>query len=200
MTNLLNFSIGWKDSTEGSMIVYQIKNKLDGRSYVGATRRNIMRRYSTNWNMRLISNPDLRNDILKHGQKSFDLIILRKPKTVESLYKYEKFYIKKIGSLFPNGYNFQTGGSRKEAVVHEETKLRISQTLKKNGVWNKGLYTKSKENPCAWCGKMVRSIKNRGEYKKTCSRECFKKHMSVKCLGYTNNPKGVNGNVKNPRS
>lgn len=159
------------------MFVYMIKNKISGKSYVGATTRSkLYKRYGmNNWHLRLLSNPEIRNDYTKLGKESFELIVLEEPKSKKELYLKEEFYIKKLNTLFPNGYNFQSGG-KSNIKIHDETKRRISETMKKSDKIKRGRNMPSR--PCLICNKIIFSYPIRGVLKNTCSKECFSKYQS----------------------
>ncbi len=158
------------------MFVYCIRNIANGKKYVGATTKsNMDKRYGKNWwHISLLSNVELREDYLHHGKEGFELTVLARPSTKKSLERLEKKYITSLDTLYPNGYNFQHGRS-----VHPETKKRISNTLKANGVYNKGVFAKGKQEKCIGCGGLCPySYKIRGKFKNTCSKRCFKESQS----------------------
>jgi group I intron endonuclease len=63
----------------------------------------------------------------KHGVNNFkfELICISFDENLNDL---EKYYIKKLNSLAPNGYNLREGGN--SSRHSEETKMKISQSLK----------------------------------------------------------------------
>ena len=167
------------DSKGGSVLVYCITNNLSGKKYVGATKRSLMERYSLNWSKRLLSNPDLRKDVEDLGQKNFKIDVIYKAKTEKQMNRMEKFYIKKLNTVFPNGYNFQLGGSKSEVIVHKETKKRISETMKSSFLPHRGRCSKEMSD-CSICGKEIWSYRIRGVLKKTCSKECHSIETSIR--------------------
>jgi len=77
--------------------------------------------------------------INKHGKKNFTRKILEECMPENNLLLEEK-YIKEYNTLIPNGYNISpTGGHGKQGKLNEETKKKISESLKgKNHPnWNK---------------------------------------------------------------
>jgi len=98
--------------------IYCIKNILNNKKYVGQSI-NIKERwtnhkwYATQENIKK-SNKRGFDSILhiamrKYGIENFKLIILEECK-IESLDKREIFWINKLGTISPNGYNISTGG------------------------------------------------------------------------------------------
>jgi len=96
----------------------------------------------------------LDNAIRKYGSENFEVKILKVCEENE-LNHWEEYFIKEYNTLYPNGYNLTTGGSshRKSESTKklmseimkikgghsqtEETKQKISTTLKNNEEWRK---------------------------------------------------------------
>ena len=110
-----NMSLLSKCGDDPTMIVYQIRNKIDGKMYIGQTVNCIRARYgngckSGNW-WKYISAPYLKNAIQKYGHDNFELTILEQNiESIKKLDELERFYIKKNNTLYPNGYNYVAGG------------------------------------------------------------------------------------------
>ena len=88
--------------------VYCLRNKIDGKCYVGL---------STDYKKRLENHWCLNSDCLyltraikRHGKDSFTFEILEDNIPVASLYEREMFWIVKLESKAPNGYNCTDGG------------------------------------------------------------------------------------------
>lgn len=95
------------------MIVYQIKNKTDEKSYIGQSTYCFHVRYGSIsgkwWNN--VNNKYLKNAINKHGPDNFEIVILASEiATIEELDEAEKFYIEKLETITPKGYNYTNGG------------------------------------------------------------------------------------------
>lgn len=101
------------------MLIYQIKNKKNGKSYVGATEGDFKFRYPGNrWWKHTHSN-QLKYAVEKYGLESFEVIPLWEGEVLrEELYRLEIEYIKQHNSMVPNGYNMTHGGkSSKESTT-----------------------------------------------------------------------------------
>lgn len=127
------------------MNVYCIKNKINGKEYVGLTTRSLEKRWkqhiqeskkegSWEWNT------PLGNAIKKYGEDSFEVFVLEKCETQEDLKLKEKYFIEQRKSLAVfGGYNLTKGGDGRLGCKHSE------ETKKKIGLGNKGK-TYSKES------------------------------------------------------
>lgn len=105
--------------------IYQIRNTVNGKCYVGQTRRRwVSQRWSQHKNR-----PDgiLKFAFASHGLDKFEFSVICEIPN-EELNDREVKEIFERRTLAPNGYNLQTGGN---AFQHsEETKLRISEANK----------------------------------------------------------------------
>lgn len=93
------------------MYVYQIVNKINGKTYIGITN-NPKRRWDNE--KRFPSNPKKRqviqSAIHKYGVNNFEFQILYKGLTIEQAVEIERDLISQKGTLVPNGYNVSPGG------------------------------------------------------------------------------------------
>jgi group I intron endonuclease len=105
------------------MIIYRILNTINNKSYVGQTKFDSFKnRYWGKW-YNSTHNVYLKRSVKKYGEKNFAIQILEQNVlSYDLLNKFEKFYIKKYNSLYPNGYNFTEGGNKNHAH-HLITKL-----------------------------------------------------------------------------
>ncbi len=104
------------------MFVYLITNTINGKRYVGQTRRTLARR----WKQHQVSKGccALNSAIQKYGVENFTIEPICEPPTIELMNEFEKEYIERYCTLVPNGYNLMTGGP---APQHsEETRKKIS--------------------------------------------------------------------------
>jgi group I intron endonuclease len=114
--------------------IYLIKNKVNGKCYVGQTRQNIESRWQDHRSGRR-SSPLLQNSIKKRGIDAFEFeVICEIPN--EKLNSREVDEIVKHNALAPNGYNLKKGGDNHE--VHPETRRKISESIKGEKHWNFG--------------------------------------------------------------
>lgn len=114
------------------MIIYKIKNLINGKVYVGQTRSSLDHRISQH----LCSKKSLvAKDMLNYGINNFEINEIDKAENIEELNKKERYWIKKLNSISPNGYNVEEGGF--DAAPSEVTRKKISNTLKGRYVGDK---------------------------------------------------------------
>lgn len=103
--------------------IYKIKNKLNGKSYIGQTwsdvgHRVAQHRYSQNKSI-------IGSALKKYGNENFDISILAESDNQDVLNWLEFEFIEKENTYSPNGYNIKTGGLN-SGPLPEETKRKIS--------------------------------------------------------------------------
>lgn len=114
--------------------VYQHKNKINGKIYIGITMQEPEKRWGTN-GCNYKSSPHFYAAIQKYGWDNFEHNILYTDCTREEACFMEQTLIKKYNSMDRNfGYNSTSGGE--SFVMNEETKQKISQSMlgNKNGL------------------------------------------------------------------
>lgn len=106
------------------MIIYRILNQKNNKSYVGKSIGTFKTRYSGgNWHKHSHS-ALLKSDVEKYGKENFEIQILEDNiLSIEELNKLEVLNIKKYNCIFPNGYNFDSGGD--EGKYYSEEALII---------------------------------------------------------------------------
>ena len=129
------------------MLVYLVTNKMNNKSYIGITTRNISRRWYEHKYVKNSCGKLLSKAIEKYGEESFEIQPLASAiDNIENLKELEKVLIEQCQTLVPNGYNLTAGGdgvfgykhtkeqrqkiteSRKGYVCSEETKARMSKS------------------------------------------------------------------------
>ena len=109
--------------------IYLITNKINNKKYIGQTIRSDI---NTRWKYHKLNNNKYIGQILynayqKYGINNFDYKVICICFD-EDTNKYEKEYIQKYNTIYPNGYNLLEGGDNKK---HSEyTKQLISSKLK----------------------------------------------------------------------
>lgn len=94
--------------------IYQFKNKLNNKIYIGQSK-DIEHRYKSHlYHAKNGATTLLHAAIRKYGIENFTFMVLEECK-IEELNEREIFYIKEFNSLMPNGYNMQTGGQDRKA-------------------------------------------------------------------------------------
>ena len=113
------------------MFIYLIINLIDGKIYVGQTRRTVQVRWRehVDYALRFASgNPHLDAAIRKYGEETFSVETLAEASSLEELDELEIFWINRLGTLNRNlGYNLHSGGHH--PVLSQETKDKISRSL-----------------------------------------------------------------------
>lgn len=111
------------------MIVYLVKNVIDGKIYVGKTSLKL----STRWNNHIAhakqnSSTHLHRAIRKYGPDSFTISLLATASTLKELSELETKYIAELSSNAPEiGYNFTAGGEGTVGYKHTlDTRLHMS--------------------------------------------------------------------------
>lgn len=90
--------------------IYLITNKITGKCYVGLTV-NLLNRRREHFHIAATSKiSPLYNSIRKYGKINFKFTILEENLEKENLARHEIYWIKKLNTLYPNGYNQVKGG------------------------------------------------------------------------------------------
>ena len=102
------------------MIVYKIENRVNGKIYVGRTIRTLNTRiYQHKHNNKSL----IGRAIQKYGWENFSVEIIEECDTFEKLVEREIYWIKKLNSKVPNGYNIVDGDcgftQKKESITEE---------------------------------------------------------------------------------
>lgn len=93
--------------------IYLIRNVINGKCYVGQTIQRPEDRFKQHLKLlKTNENQLISKAIRKYGRKSFELIILETSIPEEKLNEREIYYIQKLGTLHPNGYNLSEGGQK----------------------------------------------------------------------------------------
>ena len=129
--------------------VYQIKNKIDGKSYIGSSINVKNRLYKHLWMLKndKHDNTYLQNAYNKYGNESFEFQILELCDE-SNLILTENKYIELYETLYSkNGYNLALSNEFRRNCFIDEVKIKNSKfNLKNNGNFNKfslrNIYTK----------------------------------------------------------
>jgi len=90
--------------------VYVLENKINSKCYVGQTIQSFKRRFKRHMESDMLISRALK----KYGQYNFNQYIYYLPENLLDYYEIEM--IKRINSLYPNGYNLETGGNKNKKV------------------------------------------------------------------------------------
>lgn len=110
-------------------LIYQITNKINGKKYIGQTKRTLecrVREHKRDFN-RL--NFYLYSALRKYDFENFQWSILEDNIQPEDLNDREKYWIKELNTFAPNGYNLTSGGGQGREVSLE-TRRKISNSRK----------------------------------------------------------------------
>jgi hypothetical protein len=92
-------------------IIYVCQNRANGKMYVGQTIRSLEKRMWGHCNDALRgSSQAFHKALIKYGREGFDVYVAACCETRAELNRAEEFWIVKLKSLAPNGYNLTTGG------------------------------------------------------------------------------------------
>ena len=91
------------------MVIYLITNKINGKRYVGQTIRPLSERWKDH--CRANDNNYFHNAIRKYGKENFELKIIDAATNGLELDAKEIYWINKLNTLFPHGYNLKQGGN-----------------------------------------------------------------------------------------
>lgn len=111
------------------MVIYKTTNSINGKIYIGQEHK--YKKYY------LGSGTYIKRAIEKYGKGNFKKEILQKCLLKEYANDYESYWIKKLNSKVPYGYNLTDGG---EGALNPAEETRQKMSLAKKGIipWNKG--------------------------------------------------------------
>lgn len=110
------------------MIIYTFKNKVNGKVYVGQTCRTFKERMGEHLRHK---DTTLGKALAKYGIDNFEYKIIDEAETIEELNEKEIFWIKKLNSMAPNGYNLCEGGDNTLGYTHREESKKKMSSLRK---------------------------------------------------------------------
>lgn len=124
------------------MLIYMITNQIDGKKYIGQTRRTLEERWrehlhSARQPSRHKQCPYLYAAMNKYGFENFSVRIIDDADSQEELDDIEELWISKLGTTDRRfGYNISFGGA--SPCSNPETRAKLSASLKGKPAWNKG--------------------------------------------------------------
>ena len=111
--------------------IYLRTNLVNGKQYVGQTVDFTKRENEWNCDKALYAGSYINNAREKYGTENWTVEVLRECETQDELNEWEIYYIKKLNTKRPVGYNLTDGGGGLSGYhVSEETKEKISKSLK----------------------------------------------------------------------
>ena len=159
------------------MLVYVATNKVNNKQYVGYTTIGLNSRIKNHLKKAYNKsgkhyNYYFQRSIRKYSINSFTWDVIRYCSSKKECIEKEIEYIKKYNSIHPNGYNLTHGGDG--GSPSEETKLKISKSIKKIHQNNPDVYNRminmtpeSRSNAAkkAWDTKRANGFKTRAGHK-----------------------------------
>ena len=105
--------------------VYLLKCRATGKSYVGVTSLSLEERWHDGQGYK--NQPIIYNDICEYGWNNFEHSLIDTAFTYKESREKERFYIKKMNSLFPNGYNIISGETGLANRLWKSTIIKIDE-------------------------------------------------------------------------
>lgn len=120
--------------------VYLRTNLINGKQYVGQTKKFERREYEWNQLSKRYANKYIADEREKYGLENFKVEILRECETQEEAWNLEQKFILERNTKYPNGYNMGNGGKGPIGTLHtDESRKNISEGHKGQIAWNKGV-------------------------------------------------------------
>ena len=125
------------------MIIYKITNTITNKCYVGQTQRTMNKRFQEH--IRHSKHgviTCLYNAMRKYGVENFEIVEIDRATTADELNQKEIYWISKLNTMSPNGYNEMAGGDNnpmnsefvqnkhKNKMQSADVRQKISQTMK----------------------------------------------------------------------
>jgi hypothetical protein len=142
--------------------IYKLQNKINGKIYIGKTKRSIVARMKDHRNSKCCIY--LYNALKKYGEDGFDINIIYETDNEDDICRKEKEYILQYNSLVPNGYNLVLDTDQGR-TFHSSTKQLMSNNTqggcKTVKIWSKYIGVRSRKNSKLYS---VRVTKNQKTY------------------------------------
>lgn len=150
-------------------IIYKIQNKIDGKIYIGRTKRGLKRRLKEHINKRS-SCRYLKNAINKYGFDSFDFDIIGCANNEDDLCKLEKEFILQYKCISPNGYNLVLDTDQGR-IFHSETLQKMSNnvqgTIRATKTWSNYIGVRTRKDINVYSARVTKCGKTYLRYYKT---------------------------------
>lgn len=129
------------------MIVYRCTCIESGKSYVGVTTKTLKERMSRHMRESVInkSKSIFHKAIKRYGREQFVWEVLDNVMFVDSMFALERYYIEKLNTLSPNGYNLSPGGMGCVGYKWSaEDRLKLSESRKNQSAETRKKISESK--------------------------------------------------------
>ena len=117
-------------------LIYRVWHTETGMSYIGQTRNTLNRRLTNLYAQKDIT--PISTAIQEYGRDTFDAETLEENVPLEHLDIRESYWIEKMNTIYPNGYNMESGG-RKTFKAHcvSNNKRSKAQMGERNSMYGK---------------------------------------------------------------
>ena len=105
--------------------IYLLRCRITGKSYVGVTSMSLEERWHNGQGYK--NQPVIYEDICEYGWNNFEHILIDTAFTYKESREKERFYIKTMNSLFPNGYNIISGETGLPNRLWKSTIIKIDE-------------------------------------------------------------------------
>lgn len=110
--------------------IYVFTNKINNKQYVGQSI-NIKERYKQHFKDAKHDNLYFHNALNKYGEENFNFEVIEENIPLNYVGEREKYWIAKLNTKTPNGYNLTDGGEGAFGYKHtEESKMKMSEIKK----------------------------------------------------------------------
>lgn len=144
--------------------IYKIVNRVNGMIYIGQTRNSINTRFIHHKSSAKRQKTYLYNAMNKYGVENFTIEQIDTASSIDELNEKEIYWIKKLNTKKPNGYNMVDGGNSVSGLHHtEKTKqlLRIKSTGNHNALGKHNVSVEGRKNMSLSHKGQPSSFKNR---------------------------------------
>jgi len=114
--------------------IYLYTNKINGKQYIGQTRNAVKKRHAAHVRDALVkeSHYYFHNALRSEGVENFKMEVIDTASTLQELNLKETYWILKLKTLRPEGYNLNTGGNSCQPCDETRTKLKVASIGKRN--------------------------------------------------------------------
>ena len=105
--------------------IYLLRCRITGKSYVGVTSMSLEERWHNGQGYK--NQPVIYDDICEYGWNNFEHSLIDTAFTYKESREKERFYIKTMNSLFPNGYNIISGETGLPNRLWKSTIIKIDE-------------------------------------------------------------------------
>jgi group I intron endonuclease len=115
------------------VFVYMIKNKVNGKAYIGMTKEKVQTRFKRHLGRDKHSRCyALQAAFAKYGNENFSIETLYEGDSYSEIKMVEKGLIAQYGTMTPNGYNLTAGGDG--ACGYKHSPERVAQMIARNKI------------------------------------------------------------------